>query len=95
MSGVYVRALNPSNCLLVMEVVTCVKLKYVQPPVGKTAGTGSTVIRPSKSVIYDTREAIVSFLSEDVNTCVDEFLDEWARVSTIVVIAREGRHSIA
>ncbi|KAF8532543.1 mediator complex subunit MED14-domain-containing protein [Gautieria morchelliformis] len=71
------------------QVVTCVKLKYVQPPVGKTAGMGSTVIRPSKSVIYDTREAIVSFLSEDVNTCVDEFLDEWARVSTIVVIARE------
>ncbi|KAF8590904.1 MED14-domain-containing protein [Ramaria rubella] len=71
------------------QVVTCVKLKYVQPPVGKTAGMSSTVIRPSKSVIYDTREAIVSFLSEDVNTCVDEFLDEWARVSTIVVIARE------
>ncbi|KAF8530531.1 mediator complex subunit MED14-domain-containing protein [Hysterangium stoloniferum] len=71
------------------QVVTCVKLKYVQPPVGKTAGMGSSVIRPSKSVIYDTREAIVSFLSDDVNTCVDEFLDEWARVSTIVVIARE------
>jgi mediator of RNA polymerase II transcription subunit 14 len=58
--------------------------------VGKTAGLESSVIRPSKSVIYDTREAIVSFLSDDVNTCVDEFLDEWARVSTIVVIAREG-----
>ena len=78
-----------------MEVVTCVKLKYVQQPVGKTAGMGNTVIRPSKSVIYDTREAIVSFLSEDVNTCVDEFLDEWARVSTIVVIAREGMGSLA
>ena len=73
-----------------LQVVTCVKLKYVQPPVGKTAGMGSAVIRPSKSVIYDTREAVVAFLSEDVNTCVDEFLDEWARVSTIVVIAREG-----
>ncbi|KIJ40950.1 hypothetical protein M422DRAFT_32064 [Sphaerobolus stellatus SS14] len=78
------------------QVVTCVKLKYVQPPVGKNAGTDNgsgsgqnTVIRPSKSVIYDTQEAIVSFLSEDVNTCVDEFLDGWARVSTIVVIARE------
>ena len=64
------------------------KLKYVQQPVGKRAG--SNVIRPSKRIIYDTTEAIVSFLSEDVDKCVDEFLEEWARVSKIVVIAREG-----
>jgi mediator of RNA polymerase II transcription subunit 14 len=56
---------------------------------GKTAGT-SAVIRPSKRIIYDTTEAVVSFLSENVNTCVDEFLEEWARVSKMVVIAREG-----
>lgn len=66
----------------------CVKLKYVQQPVGKRAGT-STVIRPSKRIIYDTHEAIVSFLSENVDTCVDEFLEEWAKVSKMVVIARE------
>ena len=69
--------------------MTSVKLKYVQQPMGKSAGT-STVIRPSKRIIYDTREAVVSFLSENVNTCVDEFLEEWARVSKMVVIAREG-----
>ena len=56
---------------------------------GKTAGT-SSVIRPSKRIIYDTTEAVVSFVSENVNTCVDEFLEEWARVSKMVVIAREG-----
>jgi len=70
-------------------VVTCVKLKYVQQPMGKTASS-SAVIRPSKRIIYDTTEAVVSFLSENVNTCVDEFLEEWARVSKMVVIAREG-----
>lgn len=69
-------------------MVTCVKLKYVQQPVGKRAG--GNIIRPSKRIIYDTTEAVVSFLSEDVDTCVDEFLDEWARVSKMVVIAREG-----
>ncbi|KAJ6602180.1 mediator complex subunit MED14-domain-containing protein [Mycena sp. CBHHK59/15] len=69
-------------------VVTCVKLKYVQQPMGRTAGT-SSVIRPSRRIIYDTTEAVVSFLSENVNTCVDEFLEEWARVSKMVVIARE------
>ena len=70
-------------------MVTCVKLKYVQQPMGKTASS-SAVIRPSKRIIYDTTEAVVSFLSENVNTCVDEFLEEWARVSKMVVIAREG-----
>ncbi|KAI0344782.1 MED14-domain-containing protein [Trametopsis cervina] len=70
------------------QVVTCVKLKYVQQPVGKRAGSGA-VIRPSKRIIYDTREAIVTFLSEDVDKCVDEFSEEWARVSKMVVIARE------
>ncbi|KAF9528468.1 mediator complex subunit MED14-domain-containing protein [Crepidotus variabilis] len=70
------------------RVVTCVKLKYVQQPMGKR-GMGGAVIRPSKRIVYDTREAIVSFLSEDVNSCVDEFLEEWARVSKMVVIARE------
>ncbi|KAG6821038.1 hypothetical protein H0H93_007928 [Arthromyces matolae] len=70
------------------QVVTSVKLKYVQQPMGKTAGT-TAVIRPSKRIIYDTTQAVVSFLSENVNTCVDEFLEEWARVSKMVVIARE------
>lgn len=73
-----------------MQVITCVKLKYVQQPVGKTASGGNNIIRPSKRIIYDSREAIVYFLSEDVNTCVNEFLEEWARVSKMVVIAREG-----
>lgn len=70
--------------------MTCVKLKYVQQPVGKRAGSGA-VIRPSKRIIYDTREAVVTFLSEDVDKCVDEFLEEWARVSKMVVIARESK----
>jgi len=69
-------------------VVTCVKLKYVQQPVGKKA-SGRTIIRPSKSIIYDTKEAIVYFLSDNVDKCVDEFLEEWAKVSKMVVIARE------
>ncbi|KAG1744781.1 mediator complex subunit MED14-domain-containing protein [Suillus lakei] len=74
------------------QVVTCVKLKYVQQPVGKRAAAGSSsknIIRPSKRIIYDAAEAVVSFLSEEVDTCVDEFLEEWARVSKMVVIARE------
>ena len=78
--------------IIVLEVVTCVKLKYVQQPMGKRAG--ANIIRPSKRIIYDTTEAVVSFLSEDVDTCVNEFLEEWARVSKMVVIAREGSLSL-
>ena len=32
----------------------------------------------------------LSFLSSDVDKCVDEFVQEWARFSKMVVIAREG-----
>lgn len=70
------------------QVITCVKLKYVQQPLGKRAGS-SNIIRPSKRIIYDTKEAVVSFLSESVNNCVDEFAKEWSTVSKMVVIARE------
>ena len=55
---------------------------------------GNNIIRPSKRIIYDAREAIVSFLSEDVNSCVVEFLEEWVKVSKMVVIAREGNESL-
>ncbi|TFY60186.1 hypothetical protein EVJ58_g5313 [Rhodofomes roseus] len=88
MPNIRVIPLNWWNDEKQAQVVTCVKLNYVQQPVGKRAGS-SSVIRPSKRIIYDTTEAIVSFLSEDVDKCVDEFLEEWARVSKIVVIARE------
>ena len=77
-----------------VQVVTCVKLKYVQQPIGKKART-SNIIRPSKAIIYDTTEAVVSFLSEDVDKCVDEFLEEWANVSKMVVIAREGAEHVS
>ena len=65
-------------------MVTCVKLKYVQQPVGKRASSSDSIIRPSRRIIYDTREAVVTFLSEDVDKCVAEFLEEWAKVSKMV-----------
>ncbi|EIM79913.1 MED14-domain-containing protein [Stereum hirsutum FP-91666 SS1] len=71
------------------QVVTCVKLKYVQQPVGRRAGLGKGVIRPSKRIVYDANEAVVCFLADEVEGCVTEFLEEWAKVSKIVVIARE------
>ncbi|KAF5351922.1 hypothetical protein D9756_007453 [Leucocoprinus leucothites] len=70
-----------------VQVVTCVKLKYVQQPMGKTVG--GAIIRPSKGIIYDSKEAVVSFFSENVEGCMKEFVKEWARVSKMVVIARE------
>ncbi|KAH7102870.1 MED14-domain-containing protein [Auriculariales sp. MPI-PUGE-AT-0066] len=99
------------------QVVTSVKLKYVQPPVGPAmntptplptpgpstgAGVNTTpgrpkrvrpppprIMRPSDSIVYDTQEAVVSFVSDNVQTCVEEFLDQWAKVSRMVIVARE------
>ena len=40
--------------------------------------------------MYDAHEAVVCFLSDEVDGCMDEFKEEWESVSKIVVIAREG-----
>ncbi|KAF7298154.1 Mediator of RNA polymerase II transcription subunit 14 [Mycena chlorophos] len=88
MPNIRVIALNWWSNTRNAQVITCVKLKYVQQPMGKNASAGS-VIRFSKRIIYDATAAVVSFVSEDVESCVPEFLEEWARVSKMVVIARE------
>ncbi|KAH0826875.1 mediator complex subunit MED14-domain-containing protein [Lanmaoa asiatica] len=77
------------------QVVTCVKLKYVQQPVGKRAAAGrssSDIIRPSKRIIYDATEAVVSFLSEQ-----DFFgtqLPIAVELDHLATGTREGRASI-
>lgn len=73
-------------------VHTSVQLKYVQPLDGakSTNKKEGTLIRPSENISYDTQSSVITFLSRDVNECVGEFLEEWARVSKVVVIARQG-----
>ncbi len=74
------------------KVVTCVKLRHVQQLVGRRIATASSqgVLRPSRRIVYDAHEALVCFLSDEVEGCMDEFKEEWESVSKIVVIAREG-----
>lgn len=74
------------------KVVTCVKLRHVQQLVGRRIATASSqgVLRPSRRIVYDAHEALVCFLSDEVERCMDEFKEEWESVSKIVVIAREG-----
>ncbi|KAH9170124.1 MED14-domain-containing protein [Lactarius sanguifluus] len=54
-----------------------------------TASTSRGVLRPSRRIVYDAHEAVVCFLSDEVDGCMDEFKEEWKSVSKIVVIARE------
>ena len=48
------------------------------------------VLQPSRCIVYDVHKALVCFLSDEVEGCMDEFKEEWESVSKIVVIAREG-----
>ncbi|KAG8812488.1 mediator complex subunit [Serendipita sp. 400] len=73
-------------------VNTSVQLKYVQPldqPRGSKGAPNGKIICPSENISYDTRTSVITFLSRKVSDCVDEFLKEWARVSKVVVIARQ------
>ena len=40
--------------------------------------------------MFDSTTSVVRFLSDNVDNCVQEFMDEWAKVSKVVIIAREG-----
>jgi len=67
----------------------------VQQLVGRRIATTSEsssqgVLRPSRPIVYDTHEALVFFLLDEVDVCMDEFKKVWESVSKIVVIAREG-----
>jgi len=71
-------------------MVTCVKLKYVQRQIEKRLAQIS-FDRPRGLYTICTTEAVVSFLSEDVDTCVNEFLERMGTsLQKMVVIAREG-----
>jgi mediator of RNA polymerase II transcription subunit 14 len=75
------------------KVVTYVKLRHVQQLVGRRIATASSsrgVLRPSRRIVYDAHEAVVCFLSDEVDGCMNEFREEWESVSKIVVIARVG-----
>ncbi|KAI9510089.1 mediator complex subunit MED14-domain-containing protein [Russula earlei] len=69
------------------KVITCVKLRHVQQLVGRRIATASSsqgVLRPSRRIVYDAHEALVCFLSNEVDGCMDEFKEEWESVSKIV-----------
>ncbi|KIO18827.1 hypothetical protein M407DRAFT_11687 [Tulasnella calospora MUT 4182] len=44
---------------------------------------------PARNITYNPSTSIVTFTSFDINTCVDEFLQEWERVERVAGIARE------
>ena len=48
------------------------------------------MLRPSCRIVYDLHEALVSFLLDEVDVCMDEFKEERESVPRIVVIVREG-----
>ena len=51
----------------------------MQQLVGRRAAMSSSprdVLRPSGHIVYDAHEAVVCFLSDEVDGCVDEFRGE-------------------
>ena len=71
-------------------MMMCVKLKYVQWPLGKRLAQIS-FNHPRGLYTICTTGAVVSVLYEDVDTCVNEFLERMGTsLQKLVVIAREG-----
>ena len=76
------------------QVVTSLRLREL-PPVSKSQSKTerldlSQSAALSSNVKYDPESGLISFVALDINTCVQEFLEEWERVQRIACIAREG-----
>jgi hypothetical protein len=72
-----------------------VKLQHMQQLVGQCiAMTMKTplqgVLRPSKRLMYNAHDALVWFLSDEVDRCMEKFKEEWESMLKIGVITREG-----
>ncbi|KAG8988548.1 mediator complex subunit [Tulasnella sp. JGI-2019a] len=80
------------------RVVTSVRLRDVEPvSEGKSSTQPSTagmqVIHPSRRITYDPASSIISFISDSVDTCVDEFLEEWEKIQKVANLVREVRRT--
>ncbi|KAG8959331.1 mediator complex subunit [Tulasnella sp. 408] len=72
------------------RVVTSVRLREVQLVAKDPSGTTKEQpFDPARNITYNPTTSIVTFTSFDINTCVDEFLQEWERVERVAGIARE------
>jgi hypothetical protein len=76
-----------------LQVITSVKLRHKPTLAGEQSSSTSTSSpsASSKHVIVDPLSSVVSFISEDINECVDSLTEEFGRVGKLAVIASESK----
>ncbi|KAG8864594.1 mediator complex subunit [Tulasnella sp. 330] len=81
------------------RVVTSVRLRDVQPvsqgspPSSQPNTPLAKVLHPSRRVTFDPMSSIISFISDNVETCVDEFLEEWEKIQKVASLVPEVRQT--
>ncbi|KAL7409275.1 mediator complex subunit MED14-domain-containing protein [Mrakia frigida] len=73
------------------QVVTSIKLR--QQPTLSLAGRKQEMSSPSRNVLIDTSTSVVSFVTENIEGCVDALTEEFSRVGKLAVIASEINRS--
>lgn len=87
-----VRPAGASKTQADVQVITSVKLRH-QPPLRTTADTpaeGGPSTLQSNNISFDPSTSVVSFLSSDLDRCLVTFLEQWERLSKVIVVAGEG-----
>jgi len=72
------------------QVATSVKLRHAPPVSSLDQSRRRGVIQISEAISYDPSNCVMTFVSGHVESSLSEFLDEWASVRRLVVIARES-----
>lgn len=101
MSGKLLHLSEPAQeADLAFQVISSVRLRDVQPvsqgqsPSIQSDVTQAKVLHPSRRVTFDPASSIISFISDRVETCVDEFLEEWEKIQKVASLVPEGKWQV-
>ncbi len=78
-----------------LQVVTLVQLRH-KPTLASTGTSPASATGPPSSaaraegITFDQASSIVRFQAGDISRCVPSFLEQWERLSKVVVVAGEG-----
>lgn len=75
------------------QVVTSIKLR--QQLTLSLAGRKHEMASSSRNVLIDTATSVVSFVTENIEGCVDALTEEFSRVGKLAVIASESESNLS
>lgn len=81
----------------VPKAVTIVQLRHRPSGQGSSgtspaAPTSSSRAAKAEGITFDQSSSVVRFHADDLGRCVPLFLEQWERLSKVIIVAGDGEH---